>query len=105
MFNPDPKKPIGGNIIAHASTTRYVISFGRIMSQLTNTPLAYSSKKAKARLVYVKFTTPHVCQSQSVCSLSMVFYPYVLLYLLGVDTDDYNLEDGIGDPNPKDLEN
>jgi len=22
MFNPDPKKPIGGNIIAHASTTR-----------------------------------------------------------------------------------
>lgn len=23
MFNPDPKKPIGGNIIAHASTTRY----------------------------------------------------------------------------------
>ena len=25
MFNPDPKKPIGGNIIAHASTTRWVI--------------------------------------------------------------------------------
>jgi hypothetical protein len=24
MFNPDPKKPIGGNIIAHASTTRYI---------------------------------------------------------------------------------
>jgi DNA repair protein RAD51 len=23
MFNPDPKKPIGGNIMAHASTTRY----------------------------------------------------------------------------------
>jgi DNA repair protein RAD51 len=23
MFNPDPKKPIGGNIIAHSSTTRY----------------------------------------------------------------------------------
>lgn len=23
MFAADPKKPIGGNIIAHASTTRY----------------------------------------------------------------------------------
>ena len=23
MFNADPKKPIGGNIMAHASTTRY----------------------------------------------------------------------------------
>ena len=23
-FQADPKKPIGGNIIAHASTTRYV---------------------------------------------------------------------------------
>ena len=23
MFQADPKKPIGGNIIAHASTTRY----------------------------------------------------------------------------------
>ena len=25
MFNADPKKPIGGNIMAHASTTRFVI--------------------------------------------------------------------------------
>jgi DNA repair protein RAD51 len=25
MFNADPKKPIGGNIIAHASTTRQYI--------------------------------------------------------------------------------
>ena len=24
MFAADPKKPIGGNIIAHASTTRYL---------------------------------------------------------------------------------
>ena len=24
MFNADPKKPIGGNIMAHASTTRYM---------------------------------------------------------------------------------
>lgn len=28
MFAADPKKPIGGNIIAHASTTRYDISKG-----------------------------------------------------------------------------
>ena len=27
MFNADPKKPIGGNIMAHASTTRYHIVF------------------------------------------------------------------------------
>lgn len=24
MFTADPKKPIGGNIMAHASTTRYL---------------------------------------------------------------------------------
>jgi DNA repair protein RAD51 len=29
MFNPDPKKPIGGNIIAHASTTRLSLRKGR----------------------------------------------------------------------------
>ncbi|KAJ1680240.1 recombinase rad51 [Spiromyces aspiralis] len=29
MFNPDPKKPIGGNIIAHASTTRLYLRKGR----------------------------------------------------------------------------
>ena len=29
MFNPDPKKPIGGNIIAHASTTRLYLKKGK----------------------------------------------------------------------------
>jgi DNA repair protein RAD51 len=29
MFNPDPKKPIGGNIIAHSSTTRLSLKKGR----------------------------------------------------------------------------
>ncbi|KIV89071.1 DNA repair protein rhp51 [Exophiala mesophila] len=29
MYNPDPKKPIGGNIIAHASTTRLSLKKGR----------------------------------------------------------------------------
>eukprot|EP00961_Rhodomonas_salina_P161462 2174070-Rhodomonas_salina.4 len=28
-FNPDPKKPIGGNIMAHASTTRLYLKKGR----------------------------------------------------------------------------
>jgi RecA/RadA recombinase len=28
MFSADPKKPIGGNIIAHASTTRQVFPIG-----------------------------------------------------------------------------
>lgn len=29
MFNPDPKKPIGGNIVAHASTTRLYFKKGK----------------------------------------------------------------------------
>ncbi|KAJ3192966.1 recombinase rad51 [Irineochytrium annulatum] len=29
MFNPDPKKPIGGNIMAHSSTTRLYLRKGR----------------------------------------------------------------------------
>ncbi|KAH6626015.1 Rad51-domain-containing protein [Chaetomium sp. MPI-SDFR-AT-0129] len=29
MFNPDPKKPIGGNIMAHSSTTRISLKKGR----------------------------------------------------------------------------
>ncbi|XP_049285262.1 DNA repair protein RAD51 homolog A [Anopheles funestus] len=34
MFNPDPKKPIGGNIIAHASTTRLYLRKGRGESRI-----------------------------------------------------------------------
>ena len=29
MFSADPKKPIGGNIMAHASTTRLYLRKGR----------------------------------------------------------------------------
>ena len=29
IYNPDPKKPIGGNIMAHASTTRLYLRKGR----------------------------------------------------------------------------
>ncbi len=34
MFNPDPKKPIGGNIIAHASTTRLYFKKGRAENRI-----------------------------------------------------------------------
>lgn len=34
MFNPDPKKPIGGNIIAHASTTRLFFKKGRAETRI-----------------------------------------------------------------------
>lgn len=34
MFNPDPKKPIGGNIIAHASTTRLFLKKGRAETRI-----------------------------------------------------------------------
>lgn len=30
MFNADPKKPIGGNIMAHSSTTRLYLRKGKI---------------------------------------------------------------------------
>ena len=32
MFNADPKKPVGGNIMAHASTTRYNIIIEVLMA-------------------------------------------------------------------------
>lgn len=34
MFNPDPKKPIGGNIIAHSSTTRLSFKKGRAETRI-----------------------------------------------------------------------
>ncbi|KAH7133649.1 DNA repair protein RAD51 [Dactylonectria macrodidyma] len=34
MFNPDPKKPVGGNIIAHASTTRISLKKGRAETRI-----------------------------------------------------------------------
>lgn len=41
MFNADPKKPIGGNIMAHSSTTRLVFFFSflrMITGSTTETP-------------------------------------------------------------------
>ncbi|KAJ5767040.1 uncharacterized protein N7511_004656 [Penicillium nucicola] len=66
MFNPDPKKPIGGNIIAHASTTRLSLKKGR----------------GETRICKI-YDSP--CLPESDC-------------LFAIN------EDGIGDPNEKDLE-
>ncbi|KAJ5691251.1 recombinase rad51 [Penicillium malachiteum] len=67
MFNPDPKKPIGGNIIAHASTTRLSLKKGR----------------GETRICKI-YDSP--CLPESDC-------------LFAIN------EDGIGDPNEKDVEN
>ncbi|KAI1814739.1 DNA repair protein rhp51 [Poronia punctata] len=66
MFNPDPKKPIGGNIIAHASTTRISLKKGR----------------AETRIAKI-YDSP--CLPESDCLFAI-------------------MEDGIGDPAPKDTE-
>ena len=64
---PDPKKPIGGNIIAHASTTRLSLKKGR----------------GETRVCKI-YDSP--CLPESDC-------------LFAIN------EDGIGDPNEKDMEN
>lgn len=66
MYNPDPKKPIGGNIIAHASTTRLSLKKGR----------------GETRVCKI-YDSP--CLPESDCLFAIK-------------------EDGIGDPDPKDLE-
>jgi len=66
MFNPDPKKPIGGNIIAHASTTRVSLKKGR----------------GETRIAKI-YDSP--CLPESDCMFAIK-------------------DDGIGDPEPKDLE-
>ena len=43
MFTADPKKPIGGNIMAHASTTRYVRLDPTLSSTLRHNPLRHVS--------------------------------------------------------------
>ncbi|KKY27660.1 putative dna repair protein rad51 [Phaeomoniella chlamydospora] len=66
MFNPDPKKPIGGNIIAHASTTRLSLKKGR----------------GETRICKI-YDSPCLPEADAMFAI---------------------LDDGIGDPSPKDLE-
>ena len=48
MFNADPKKPIGGNIMAHASTTRYARS-GTVWTQKLSFHMQVVSEEGKRR--------------------------------------------------------
>ena len=48
MFNADPKKPIGGNIMAHASTTRYA-RFGTVWTQKLSFHMQVVSEEGKRR--------------------------------------------------------
>ena len=84
MFNPDPKKPIGGNIIAHASTTRLFLKKGRgetRICKIYDSPCLPESEC----LFAINGITP-LCKT----------LPYASLIV--------STEDGIGDPTPKDLE-
>ncbi|RKU42285.1 recombinase rad51 [Coniochaeta pulveracea] len=65
MFNPDPKKPIGGNIIAHASTTRISLKKGR----------------GETRIAKI-YDSPCLPEGDALFAIK---------------------EDGIGDPDPKDM--
>ena len=74
MFSADPKKPIGGNIMAHASTTRLYLRKGR-GEQVSNENNSFANPEQvlivqfnyenKIMLcsyfsVYAKFTIHHV---------------------------------------------
>lgn len=65
MFNPDPKKPIGGNIIAHASTTR----------------LSLRKARGETRLCRI-YDSPCLPEGDALFAIK---------------------EDGINDPDPKDM--
>lgn len=66
MFNPDPKKPIGGNIIAHASTTR----------------LSLKKARGETRICRI-YDSPCLPEGDAMFAIK---------------------EDGIGDPDPKDMD-
>lgn len=64
MFAADPKKPIGGNIMAHASTTRY--------TDMWLFMIDYICERGEGRIEYARFMTRLVCQSLKLCLLSML---------------------------------
>ncbi len=77
MSNPDAsagpyaaneKKPVGGNILAHASTTRSVPSHYRIFPRPTFVyAVGYNSRKEGRIPVKQRFTTLHVFPNQKQC--------------------------------------
>lgn len=84
MFNPDPKKPIGGNIIAHASTTRLYLKKG----------------KGDTRICKI-YDSPCLPESECMFAIKGTLSAPLswVLRLLTLPT-----EDGINDPSPKDME-
>lgn len=92
MFNADPKKPIGGNIMAHSSTTRLVFSFLSLLMNTTIILVAPQSDlnhsfffpcllnvktdcpfaKDAARTEFAKSMTRLVSQNRRPCSRSAV---------------------------------
>ena len=50
-FQADPKKPIGGNILAHASTTRCVLIVWKLMSSILGAGSESISLKIRETLV------------------------------------------------------
>lgn len=89
MFTSDPKKPIGGNIMAHASTTRSVLVDGletlrqdvlraapcalrrscvHFASILSLTPLGSPSVRAAVRRVSARSMTLRACPSRRLSS-------------------------------------
>lgn len=75
MFAADPKKPIGGNIMAHASTTRQVtFCFDCVLLCFKlRKPFVYFAGfiyvKVVERLAFVKFMTHLVCRKLKLCLL------------------------------------
>ena len=82
MFSADPKKPIGGNIMAHASTTRLYLRKGRgeqvshlnaflciiKLNNLNHCNIYSDSNTLNIYFsVYARFTTLHVCQKVKLC--------------------------------------
>uniref|UniRef100_A0A182SJJ9 RecA family profile 1 domain-containing protein n=1 Tax=Anopheles maculatus TaxID=74869 RepID=A0A182SJJ9_9DIPT len=66
-FNPDPKQPIGGNVLAHASTTRLYLRKGRGASRICK---VYNSPcLAEDEAIFCL----HFSSTSSVCSLEEMF--------------------------------
>lgn len=77
MFSADPKKPIGGNILAHASTTRWVWLMSAVLPHCSVTNSAVSSAactwgRAEERPGSVRFMTLLVCRKLKPCLPSML---------------------------------
>lgn len=58
MFTADPKKPTGGNIMAHACTTRYSVYRKNKKIRLMNPKLDFIFVRVEVKIVSVRFMIP-----------------------------------------------